>query len=78
MQTVCRVAGASLLIVALTAYGSSPTAGPLAGASGPSYDVGFGMGSGNREAPAGSTSEPGSTISWGSTERGGYTMGSGN
>lgn len=78
MKTVCGVAGASLLIIALTACGGYPTAGPAAGAGGPSYDGGFGMGSGNREAPADSTSDPGSTTSSGSTERGGYTMGSGN
>ena len=42
--------------------------------AGPSYDGGYGMGSGNREAPADSTMGVVSDT----TGRGGFTMGSGN
>lgn len=76
MKTIRRVLGAGAVAVLLAACGGSPT-GAAAETSGPSYDDGgFGMGSGNREAPADSTGGAG-TSSTDTTERGGFTMGSG-
>lgn len=59
----------------LSACGRSP-AGAAIESAGPSYDGGFGMGSGNREEPADSTM--GAPASADSAGRGGFTIGSGN
>lgn len=80
MKTMMRTTtAAGAMAVLLAACGSSPTSSaPEAGAAGPSYNGGYGMGSGNREAPADSTEETGNTTSTESAQRGGFTIGSGN
>ena len=80
MKTMMRTAAAAgAMAVLLAACGDSPTGSATgAGAAGPSYDGGFGMGSGNREAPADTTTDQSRTTNADSTGRGGYTMGSGN
>lgn len=78
MKTVCEIAGACVFMLAVAACGSSPTAWDAAAVVGPSYDGGFGMGSGNRDAPADSTIDHGSTTNSDSTGRGGFGVGSGN
>lgn len=75
MKMFCRAAGVAAVGLLLSACGRSP-AGAAMEAAGPSYDGGFGMGSGNREAPADSTMD--SATSTDSTGRGGFTIGSGN
>jgi hypothetical protein len=79
MKTTMRnAAAAGAMAVLLAACGGSPTAATKAEASGPSYDGGYGMGSGNREAPADSTMGTANTAASDSTGRGGYGVGSGN
>lgn len=79
MKSIIRalVAGGTLGLV-LAACGGAPTAGNAADAASPSYDGGYGVGSGNREEPAdtgtGVTSAPAADT----TGRGGFTVGSGN
>jgi ABC-type glycerol-3-phosphate transport system substrate-binding protein len=75
MKTICKALGAGAVAVLLTACGGSPT-GAAAETSTPSFDMGYGMGSGNREAPAGSTTSE--SVAADTTGRSGYTMGSGN
>lgn len=55
----------------------SPT-GAAVEASGPSYEGGFGIRSGNRGASAADPTGGMSTASTGMAERGGFTIGSGN
>jgi len=76
MKTIRKALGAGAVAVLLAACGGSPT-GAAAEATGPSHnDGGFGMGSGNREAPADSTGGE-TNSSADTTQRGGFTMGSG-
>jgi ABC-type glycerol-3-phosphate transport system substrate-binding protein len=78
MKTMMRTAAAAgAMAVLLSACGDSPTNATRAGAEGPSYDGGFTIGSGNREAPADTTTD-GTTTNSDSADRGGYTVGSGN
>jgi hypothetical protein len=74
MTTLRTAVKAAALMATLAACGDSPTAGTTTDAVAPSYDGGFGMGSGNREAPADSAMG----VAADTTPRGGYTMGSGN
>lgn len=77
MKAFCNAAGIVALLCILCACGGSPTAQAAAGATVPSYDGGFGMGSGNREAPP--SSAPGEDgVEADTTDRGGYTIGSGH
>lgn len=58
MKTMMRTAPAAVaMAVLLAACGGSPTEAARVGAEGPSYDGGYGMGSGNREEPADSAPE---------------------
>lgn len=72
MKTIRRALGAGAVAVLLAACGGSPTAAAV-DASAPSFDTGYGMGSGTREAPADSAG--GAAAS--SAETGVFTMGSG-
>lgn len=76
MKSFRIAAGAAALFVVLAACGGSPTGTMPANEIRPSYDGGFGMGSGNREAPESSTTSESVTAD--TTGRSGYTMGSGN
>ncbi len=77
MKTMMRTAtAAAAMVILLSACGGSPTEGVGAGAAGPSYDGGFTMGSGNREAPTDTTEQAGRNTNLNSTQ--GYTVGSGN
>jgi hypothetical protein len=77
MKPSHNAAGAVILLSILCACNGSPTAQPATEATVPSYDGGYGMGSGNRDAPP--TPTPGEDgIQADTTGRGGFTMGSGN
>jgi hypothetical protein len=77
MKNHRNAAGAAALFVVLAACSGPPTGMP-ANESRPSYDGGFGMGSGNREAPADGTLGGTSNASADTAGRSGYTVGSGN
>ena len=68
------VAGATTLLLA--GCGTSPTADTSVVPSSPSYDGGFGMGSGSLDWSEDSTMT--ATTSSDTTARGGFTIGSGN
>lgn len=74
MTTLRRAAGAGALIATLAACGGSPMEGTTTDAAGPSYDSGYGMGSGNWQTPVDSTMG----LAADTLARGGYTVGSGN
>ena len=79
MKTMMRsAAAAGTMAVLLAACSGSPTVVAGADVGAPSYDGGFTVGSGNREAPADSTTTEANTTSSDSTGRGGFTVGSGN
>lgn len=79
MKTMMRSAvAAGAMAVFLAACGDSPTSSKPVEAAGPSYDGGFTVGSGNREAPTDSTMGPANTTGSGTAQQGGYTIGSGN
>jgi ABC-type glycerol-3-phosphate transport system substrate-binding protein len=80
MKTMMRsIATAGAMALFLAACGGSPTTSAAVDAAGPSFDGGFGMGSGNREAPTDTTTtESSNTTSSESAEQGEYTVGSGN
>jgi ABC-type glycerol-3-phosphate transport system substrate-binding protein len=80
MKTMMRTAAAAgAMAVLLAACGGSPTNATRAGAEGPSYDGGYVIGTGNREAPVdNSTTAKADTTGSDSTGRGGYIIGTGN
>lgn len=74
MKSLRGAAWAAVLGIILSGCGTSPTA--EASAALPSYDGGFGIGSGNRDAPP--SSATGADVTQADTPgRGGFTMGSG-
>ena len=75
MKILRAVAVAGIMGILMSACSRSP-AGAAVETAGPSYDGGYGMGSGNRAAPADSTME--APTSADSAGRGGFTIGSGN
>lgn len=76
--TMRSAAMAGALAVLLSACGESPTSSASIGPAGPSYDGGYGAGSGTRTAPADTSgSIPQSTTDSATAERGGYGVGSG-
>lgn len=76
MKSIHKAAGAVAVAVVLAACGNSPTAAKDVKASGPSYDGGYGIGSGNREVPSDSVADGGSGADYPNST--GYTVGSGN
>jgi ABC-type glycerol-3-phosphate transport system substrate-binding protein len=79
MKTMMRNAAAAVaMAVLLAACGGSPTTSAQAETAGPAFDGGYGIGSGNREAPTDSTGNTTSVAGSDSTGRGGYIIGTGN
>lgn len=78
MKTLRNAAGAAALLFVLGACGQQAAPTMPMNEIRPSYDGGFGMGSGNRGAPADSSMAPASNSGTDTTERGGFGMGSGN
>ncbi|HEX6911268.1 MAG TPA: hypothetical protein VF142_12770 [Longimicrobium sp.] len=76
MRTATAATAAAAMAILLSACGGSPTGGTDVKATGPSYDGGFTMGSGNREVPTDSTTGTDNDPTTQSTQ--GYTVGSGN
>ena len=77
MKTIRKALGAGAVAVLLTACGGSPT-GAAAEPSDASFNGGFTIGSGNREAPTDSTMTVPAAAAPDPATRSGYTMGSGN
>lgn len=72
MKTTMRsAAAAAVMAVLLAACGGSPTSSAPVEPVGPSYDGGYGVGSGNREAPADSVPGPNTSSS---IDAGGFTV----
>lgn len=81
MKTMMRTAtAAAAMAILLSACGGSPTGSAVqAGATGPSYDGGYIIGTGNRETPPDSTpATGGQTNGQQTTTQGGYIIGTGN
>jgi hypothetical protein len=74
MMILRNSVSALAVIAALAACDGSPTAGVATDGVAPSYDGGFGMGSGNWQPPVDSTMG----VAADTTGRGGFTVGSGN
>lgn len=75
--TMRSAAVAGAMVVLLSACGGSPTSNANVDPAGPSYDNGYGVGSGNRTAPADTTDMGTQSTNAEVSERGGFGMGLG-